>query len=153
MLTMLRLNNIEDDGNSVLVIVTDEALICVRGIGTHYTISLITTFSRFVVWDNDTCARCKRQSCRFLLLLMYHRVRVDHSQSTYLCSFSRLRINLILNVNALPIPLEKLLQVLLSAYEFLAGTCTRRSISDLLLGQFVFELLLSAGVADSCCCP
>ena len=79
MLTMLRFDNIEDDGNSVLVIITNEALICVRGIGTNYTISLITTFSRFVVWDYDTCAWCKRQSCRFLLLFMYHGVRVDHS--------------------------------------------------------------------------
>ena len=60
MLTMLRLDNIEDDRNSVLIIVTDEALICISGIGTHYTISLIATFSRFVVWDNDTCARRKR---------------------------------------------------------------------------------------------
>ena len=66
-----------------------------------------------------------------------------------MCSFSRLRINLVLNVNALPIPLEKLLQVLLSAYEFLAGASAGWSVGDLLLGQLVFELLLSAGVAGS----
>ena len=42
---------------------------------------------------------------------------------------------------------------MLSAYEFLAGTGTRRSISDLLLGELMFELLLSAGVTNSRSCP
>ena len=66
-----------------------------------------------------------------------------------MCSFSRLRINLVLNINALPISLEKFLQVLLSAYEFLAGASARWSVSDLLLGKLVFELLLTASVTGS----
>ena len=84
---------------------------------------------------------------------MHHWVRVNHSESTYLCCFSRLRINLVLNVDTLPVSLEKFLQVLLSAYEFLACTSTWRSISDLLLRQLVFQLLLSAAMADSGSCP
>ena len=145
MLTMLRFYDIEDDGNSVLIIVTDETLVCICGIGTHYSIPLIATLSWFMVWDYNACAWCKRQGCSFLLLLMHHGVRVDHSQGAYLCCFSRLWINLVLNINALPISLKKFLQVLLSANEFLARACTRRSIRDFLLRQLVF---LSASVTD-----
>ena len=57
MLAMLRFDNVEDDGNSVLIIVTDEALVCISGIGAHYAIPLITTLRRFVVRDYYACAR------------------------------------------------------------------------------------------------
>ena len=72
MLTMLRLDDIKDDGNSVLIIVSDEALVSISGIGANDSISLIAALSRFVVWDDYASARRKRKSCRFLLLLMHH---------------------------------------------------------------------------------
>ena len=64
---------------------------------------------------------------------MHHAVGIHHSQRADLCSFTRLWINLVLNIYTLPIALKQLLQILLLANEFLACAGGLGSISDLLL--------------------
>ena len=80
---------------------------------------------------------------------MHHTIRVHHSQRTNLSGFSRLWVDFILNIHALPIAFKKLFQVLLPANEFLACTGTLRSVSDFLFREFV--LLVLSQLAQSKC--
>jgi hypothetical protein len=74
MFAIFWLDDVEDDGDPVLVIGTYEALIGVGGICPNYAIPLQGTFSGLVVGYDDAIARlqCKLLMLIILISLMYH---------------------------------------------------------------------------------
>ena len=55
-LTVLWLHDVEDDGDSVLVVIPDETLVSIGGICPHDPISLERALSRLMVGNNDASA-------------------------------------------------------------------------------------------------
>lgn len=121
-LSMLRFHNVQDYRNSVFVVIAYEALVGVGCVGSHDAIPLVAALGWFVVGDNDAGAGGKSQCCGLLLIFVHHLVGVDYCQSSDLRRLSRVGVNFVLHIDALPIPLEQFFEVLLPTYKFLACT-------------------------------
>ena len=123
-LPVLRLHDVEDDGDPVLVVIANQPLVGVGGVGPHDAVALVAALGRLVVGDDDAGPWSEGQSCCLLLLLVHHRIGVNNGERADLCGFTRLRINFILHVHALPIALKQLFEVLLLSNKLLASRRT-----------------------------
>lgn len=108
LLSMLRLDYIQDYGDAILVVIADQSLICIGGVSSHNTVSFETTLGRFMVRYNDSNPWL--QSLRFLLqgVFVDHLIRVQYCQGFNLSRISLL-VNLLCYINVLPIPGKQLL--------------------------------------------
>ena len=79
-LPVLRFDDVEDDGDAVLIVVTHEALVCVGCVCAHDAVALVAALGGLVVRDYYPRARRQWQGRRLLLLLVHHAVRVHHSK-------------------------------------------------------------------------
>ena len=73
---MRRFGNIDNNGNSIFIIVSDKTLIGYGRIGSHDTISLNGAFRWLFIRNNDSCPRLQSQFLR--LLLFVSRDLMDH---------------------------------------------------------------------------
>ena len=58
MLPVLGLDNVENDRNAILVVVSDEALVRIGRIGSDNAIPFIAALCRLMVRDDNSRARC-----------------------------------------------------------------------------------------------
>ena len=79
-LSVLWLDDVQDDGHTVLVVVSYQALISVGSVGPDDTVPFVAALRWLVIRDDNPGAWRQWQSCCFLLLLVDHRVGVDHSE-------------------------------------------------------------------------
>ena len=105
-LSMLRLHYIEDDGNSVFVVITNQALVRVGGVGPYNAITLIAALGWLVIRDDYAGARGELKGSRLLLILVDHLVCVYDGEGSDLGGLSRVWVNFMLHIHALPIPLK-----------------------------------------------
>lgn len=114
MLSMLRLNDIENDWYSVFIIVSNKTLISISSVSSHNSISFHRAFSRFMIWDNDPRARLKWELFTLIILIciMNHFIYIQCCERLDLCLGSSRGINLLSNIHILRVLLEKLFEIL-----------------------------------------
>ncbi len=106
---MFRLDYVQNNTYSVLVVVPNQALICVGCVCSYDPVTLKTTFSCLVIWDYDSNARLQCEWHFLLRILKHHLICVKHSQRLYLCRLAGVIDNLLSDVDILPIPLKQIL--------------------------------------------
>lgn len=78
-LSVLRLHNIQNNGDSVLIIRPYESLVSVCSVRSHDPVPSQTTFSSFMIWNDDSSSRLQGQlPCVFILISFYGGILMKH---------------------------------------------------------------------------
>lgn len=56
MLAVLWLDDVEDDRDSILVVVTHQSLVCIGSIGSNDSIAFVAALSGLVIRDDNACS-------------------------------------------------------------------------------------------------
>ena len=79
-LTMVRFHDVEDDGDSIFVIVSYKTLVGVGGVGPYYSISFERALGRLVVGNNYSCSGLQRQLLVDILRFVHHLSGIANGQ-------------------------------------------------------------------------
>ena len=114
MLSVLWFHDIEDYGHAVFVIVSDETLVCIRGVGPDDAITLETAFGLLVVRDDNPLAwlnfKLLCELCRAGIL--HHGIDIDDCERLDLHQLASDRVNFLSRCHFVPALLEQLFQIL-----------------------------------------
>lgn len=79
MLAVLRFHNIQNNGDPILIVRPDQALVSVSSVRPHNPISSETALGSFMIRDDDSRPRLQRQLPRvFILIPLDRRVLMKH---------------------------------------------------------------------------
>lgn len=131
LLPSLRLDNIENNADSVLIIVPNEALISICCVCSHDPVSFVAALGWFIVRYYNSDAWLKGNRLLFMILT-HHLIRILHCQWLNLCCVTLL-VHLLSYSDILPIAGKQLTQILLRTDESLASWGTSRPCCNLLL--------------------
>ena len=148
-LSMFRFDDVKYDANSILIIVPNQALVCVCCVCSYDTVSLETTFCCLMIWNHNSNTRLQSQRYFFLRIFKHHLVRVKHSQRFYLRRLAWVVDNFLSYIYILPVSLEQIFQVLTLPNKSLSSWSAKRSVCNLLLLTWVYQVI-SACLLRSC---
>jgi hypothetical protein len=73
MLSVFRFHNIQNNGNSVLIIRSHETLVSISSVRSHNPVPSQTAFGGFVIWNYNSRSRLQRQLPCVLVLISFDR--------------------------------------------------------------------------------
>ena len=119
-LSMLWFHDVQDNGDTVLIITSNETLISVGSICSNYPVSSQTTFRGLMIWHNYPGTRLQRKFSGVILIaaaittvtldgsvFVEHLVHVERREALNLGVDARLRVQLLLNTDIFLILLKK----------------------------------------------
>ena len=149
MLSVLRLDNIQNYWNSVFIITSDKSLISIGGVGPHDTIPSQAALGGFVIGNYDPCTGLQWELSSIILftsfysgIFMKHLVHIKCSETLNLGMNSRLRVKFLRHIDVFLVLLKKGFQIKLTVR---VGSNNRRSLrawfQDILWLTFLWMML------------
>lgn len=147
MLAVLWLHDVQDDGDTVLVVASDQALVSVGRVSSHYAIPSQAALGGFVIGYNDSCSWLKRKLlCVFILsfnggVLVKHLRYIKSCEGLNLCLASCLRIQFLSNSNVFLVLFKECFEIKFGTTAISSNTRGRRSRDRLSLWQWTVQAL------------